>query len=138
MRWQPAVLLSSTPDGRTLCSLLQMRVTILVQRQHRLLSLGTGRLTYLHHPAISTLIRFLNQTRLLSLGTGRLTYLHYPAISTLIRFLNQTRLLSLGAGRLRPICLPGFRRHPLPRLRPMYWAIRPTLPILAVEHVVWP
>ena len=110
-----------------------------MRRQRHLPSLGTGRLVYLHHPAISTLIRFLNQTRLRSLGTGRLRYLHHPAISTLmIRFLNQTRLLSLGAGRLRPICLPGFRRHPLPRLRPMYWAIRPTLPILAVEHVVWP
>ena len=87
---------------------------------------------------MGTTIPLRRHHRLLSLGTGRLTYLHYPAISTLIRFLNQTRLLSLGAGRLRPICLPGFRRYPLPRLRPMYWAIRPTLPILAVEHVVWP
>ena len=109
-----------------------------MRRQRHLPSLGTGRLVYLHHPAISTLIRFLNQTRLRSLGTGRLRYLHHPAISTLmIRFLNQTRLPSLGTGRLRPICLPGFRRHPLPRLRPTRRAIRPTSPILAVEYVVW-
>ena len=85
-----------------------------MRRQRHLPSLGTGRLVYLHHPAISTLIRFLNQTRLRSLGTGRLTYLHHPAISALIQPLNQTRLLSRQAGRPMPICLPGFRRHPPP------------------------